>query len=65
MEKTSTCSTDLKDKAAQGFLWGFINNGAMQLLNAVCGIILARLLTKADYGLAGEVAIFSSIAAAL
>lgn len=59
------CTTDLKDKAAQGFLWGAINNGAMQLLNAVCGIILARLLTKADYGLAGEVAIFSTIAAAL
>ena len=58
-------TTDLKDKAAQGFLWGAINNGAMQLLNAVCGIVLARLLTKADYGLAGEVAIFSTIAAAL
>ena len=55
----------LKEKTARGLLWGFLNNGAMQLFNAVFGIVLAKMLSDADYGLAGEVAIFSAIAAAL
>ncbi len=55
----------LKDKTAHGLMWGMMNNGAMQLLNIVFGIILARLLSDGDYGLAGELAIFSAIAAAL
>ena len=55
----------LKDKTARGLLWGMMNNGVMQLLNIVFGIVLARLLSDADYGLAGELAIFSAIASAL
>ena len=55
----------LKDKTAHGLMWGMMNNGAMQLLNIVFGIILARLLSDGDYGLAGELAIFSAIAATL
>ena len=54
----------LKDKTARGLLWGMMNNGVMQLLNIVFGIVLARLLSDADYGLAGELAIFSAIASA-
>ena len=42
-----------------------MNNGVMQLLNIVFGIILARTLSDSDYGLAGELAIFSAIATAL
>ena len=58
-------TTNLKDKAAQGFLWGALNNGTMQVLNAVFGIVLARLLSQEDYGLIGMLAIFSLIANSL
>lgn len=57
--------SELKDKTAKGLMWGMMNNGMMQVLNIVFGIILARNLTDADYGLAGELAIFSAIATAL
>lgn len=55
----------LKDKTAKGLMWGMMNNGVMQLLNIVFGIVLARTLSDADYGLAGELAIFTAIASAL
>ena len=55
----------LKERTAKGLLWGLLNNGAMQLLNLVFGVVLAQLLSPGEYGLAGEVAIFSLIAAAL
>ena len=55
----------LKEKTAQGFLWGALNNGAMQVLNAVFGIVLARKLDQADYGLIGMLTIFTLIANSL
>lgn len=55
----------LKDKAAKGFLWGALNNGAMQVLNAVFGIILARILSQDDYGLVGMLTVFTAIAGSL
>lgn len=42
-----------------------MNNGCMQILNAVIGIFLARLLDPADYGLVGMITIFSAIAGCL
>lgn len=56
---------DLKEKTAKGLFWGLANNGSMQVLNLVFGIVLGRLLCEADYGLAGEVAVFTAIASAL
>ena len=58
-------STSLKDKTAHGFLWGALNNGAMQVLNAVFGILLARRLSQEDYGLIGMLTIFTLIANSL
>lgn len=58
-------TTNLKDKTAQGFLWGALNNGTMQVLNAVFGIVLARLLSQEDYGLIGMLTIFTLIANSL
>lgn len=58
-------SESLKDKTAKGFLWGFLNNSTMQILNAVFGIVLGRILDKADYGLIGMMVIFTSIASSL
>lgn len=62
---SNEATSSLKDKTAKGLLWGMANNGATQLLNVVFGIILARILSQEDYGLASELAIFSAIAAAL
>lgn len=55
----------LKDKTAKGLLWGGISNGVQQLLNLVFGIFLARILTPADYGMVGMLAIFTAIAGTL
>ena len=55
----------LKEKTANGLLWGSINSGAQQLLNLVFGIFLARLLSPADYGMVGMLTIFTLIASTL
>ena len=55
----------LKEKTAKGLLWGAANNMATQLLSALLGIVLARLLSPAEYGLMGMLAIFSAIAGSL
>ena len=55
----------LKDKAAKGLIWGAVNNGATQILNAIFGIVLARLLSPDDYGLIAMLLVFSTVATAL
>lgn len=57
--------TPLKHRTAKGLLWGGIGNGALQLLNLVFGIFLARLLSPSDYGIVGALTIFSAIAGLL
>lgn len=52
----------LKDKTAKGLFWGALNSGTTQALNLVFGIVLGRLLTPADYGIVGVLAIFTAIA---
>ena len=56
---------ELKDKAAKGLVWGAVNNGATQVLNAIFGIVLARLLSPDDYGLIAMLLVFSTVATAL
>ncbi|MBQ7421023.1 MAG: lipopolysaccharide biosynthesis protein [Prevotella sp.] len=55
----------LKEKTASGLFWAAMNNGMMQLLNVVIGIVLMKLLSPEDYGLVGLLAIFSAIATTL
>lgn len=55
----------LKERTATGLMWGAVNNLLTQLLSAMIGIVLARLLSPADYGLVGMLAIFSAIANSL
>lgn len=55
----------LKDKAAKGFLWAAVNNGATQLLGAIFGLVLSRILDKGDYGLINMILVFSAVATAL
>ncbi|MCK9160421.1 MAG: lipopolysaccharide biosynthesis protein [Bacteroidaceae bacterium] len=55
----------LREETAKGLFWGGFSNGLQQLLNLVFGIVLARLLTRSDYGMVGMLAIFSAIASIL
>ena len=53
---------NLKEKTAKGMAWGAVNNGAMQVLNLLIGIIVLNRLTPEDTGLIGMLAIFSAVA---
>lgn len=53
---------NLKEKTARGLMWGAVNNGTMQVLNLLIGILVLRQLTPEDTGLIGMLAIFSAIA---
>lgn len=55
----------LKERTAKGLMWGAINNLTSQLLMALIGIILGRLLTPTDYGMVGMLAIFTAITGSL
>ena len=55
----------LKERTATGLLWGALNNLMTQVLSALIGIFLARLLVPADYGMVGMLAIFSAVAGSL
>jgi len=52
----------LKEKTAQGLMWGAVNNGTTQLLNFVIGMVLGRLLSPGEYGVVGVLTIFTIIA---
>ena len=53
---------NLKEKTAKGIAWGAVNNGTTQVLNLVFGIVLARRLTEADYGILALITIFTLLA---
>lgn len=59
---TFAAMATLKEKAASGLFWGAVGSGGMQILNLLIGIFLARLLSPADYGVVGMIAIFTAIA---
>jgi len=48
----------LKNKAITGIIWNGIDKFAIQGITVIIGIILARILMPADYGLIGMLAIF-------
>jgi len=55
----------LKEKTAKGLMWGAVNNLSIQVLSALIGIVLGRILCPAEYGMVGMLAIFSAVAATL
>lgn len=55
----------LKQKTAKGLFWGGLSSSIQQLLGLIIGIIVTRMLSRADYGMIGMLAIFSSIASIL
>lgn len=52
---------NLKQKAARGLIWKFIEQGGTQLIQFIAGIYIARKLSPEDYGLVGMMAIFLGI----
>lgn len=56
---------NLKEKTAKSIAWGAINNGTTQVLNLVFGIVLARKLSEADYGIVALITIFTAVASCL
>ena len=55
----------MKEKTAQGLLWGGLNSGIQQLVGLAFGIVLGRLLSPSDYGMMAMISIFSLVATAL
>jgi len=54
--------SDLNRKVAKGLFWKLLENGGAQGVQFVIAIILARLLTPAQYGVVGIIMIFITIA---
>lgn len=52
----------LKEKTVRGISWSLAEQFGLQGLRLVLGIILARILAPADYGLIGMIAVFFAIA---
>ena len=52
----------MKQKVVKGLLWKLLKNGGAQGVQFVIAIILARLLTPAQYGVVGIITIFITIA---
>lgn len=57
--------SSLKEKTAKGLMWGMVNNGTTQLLNAIFGILLLRRLMPEDYGKIAMLLVFANIASTL
>lgn len=55
----------LKNKAVHGAKWSFIDNIANQGVTFLVGLILARLLTPAEYGIMAIITIFIAISTSI
>lgn len=53
---------DMKSKVVSGLFWKVLENGGAQGVQFVIAILLARLLTPAEYGVVGIIMIFITIA---
>lgn len=53
--------SDLKQKSINAIIWSLIEKYGIQLVSLIIGIILARLLTPADYGLMGIITVFFAL----
>lgn len=58
-------NNNLKEKAISGLFWSLLEKFSTQIVAFVVGVILARLLSPADYGLIAMTAIFVSISQVL
>ncbi len=53
---------NIKSKAVKGVAWSLVGNSANRIIQFVISLILARLLTPADYGLIGMIGVFMGLA---
>lgn len=51
----------IKDKTVKGIGWSFVDNVASSGITFLVGLILARLLTPAEYGIMAMIAIFIAV----
>lgn len=51
----------LRKKAERGALWSFVNAAGSRMVQVVIGIILARVLLPAEFGLIGMLTIFMAV----
>lgn len=58
-------SRSLKGRTAGTLKWNAIDRVASQLLYALTGVVLARLLSQEDFGLVGAVLVFQAFASLL
>jgi O-antigen/teichoic acid export membrane protein len=52
----------LKEKTTKGLFWSFVDQFSAQGISFIIGIIIARILNPADYGMLGMLAIFMAVA---
>ena len=57
--------SSLKQRTASGLLWGGFSNGVVQLLGALFGFWLLKILEPSDYGKMAALVIFSNLASCL
>ena len=57
--------SSLKQRTAQGLIWGGFSNGIMQLLQAAIGVWILNIITPEDSGKVAALVIFSNIASVL
>lgn len=57
--------SSLREKAARGFLWGGLNNGLVQIIGALFGIVILRHLAPDDYGKISMLMVFPALASIL
>ena len=57
--------TSLREKAARGFFWGGLNNGLVQIIGALFGIVILRHLAPEDYGKISMLMVFPALASIL
>lgn len=52
---------DLKEKTVSGLIWAFIQQFSVQIIGFVITIVLARLLTPAEFGLIAMLTVFIAV----
>jgi O-antigen/teichoic acid export membrane protein len=51
----------LKEKTISGMIWSFSDSMAGQVIQFIVGLILARILTPAEFGLVGMITVFIAV----
>lgn len=61
----SSSKDDLKKKTLRGTIWSIVERFSVQGITFIVLLVMARLLTPADYGIVGMIAIFIEVGQSL